>query len=130
MDLTPTGSRVIVRAVEEEFHGNIKLVHHEKPNEGIVLAVGPGRVLENGVQVPVNCKVGDRVVFSKYAGVLTWSPEHGDTIILPDKDVLAIRAPKSDADEPKTENTDDQYTPGLFTRHYSKDTASNAATES
>jgi chaperonin GroES len=55
---------------EEKTKGGIVLPEtaKEKPQEGEVVAVGPGRLLENGTRVPIDLKVGDRVLFSKYAG--------------------------------------------------------------
>jgi chaperonin GroES len=66
------GERVVVKPLpsEEKTKGGIVLPEtaKEKPQEGEVIAVGPGRLLDNGTRVPVDLKVGDRVLFSKYAG--------------------------------------------------------------
>ena len=71
MKIRPLHDRVVVRRKEEEeksaggivLPGNAK----EKPSQGEVLAVGPGRLMENGDVRPVDLKVGDKVIFGKYA---------------------------------------------------------------
>ncbi|WP_027356595.1 co-chaperone GroES [Desulfofundulus thermocisternus] len=72
MKIRPLGERVVVKPLpsEEKTKGGIVLPEtaKEKPQEGEVIAVGPGRLLDNGTRVPVDLKVGDRVLFSKYAG--------------------------------------------------------------
>ncbi|MBE3585357.1 MULTISPECIES: co-chaperone GroES [Desulfofundulus] len=72
MKIRPLGERVVVKPLpsEEKTKGGIVLPEtaKEKPQEGEVVAVGPGRLLDNGTRVPVDLKVGDRVLFSKYAG--------------------------------------------------------------
>lgn len=71
MKIRPLQDRVVVRRKEEETKtaGGIVLPGSaaEKPAQGEVLAVGPGKVLENGEKRPVDLKVGDVVVFGKYA---------------------------------------------------------------
>jgi chaperonin GroES len=71
MKIRPLQDRVVVRRKEEETKsaGGIVLPGSaaEKPAQGEVLAVGPGRVMENGEKRPVDLKVGDTVVFGKYA---------------------------------------------------------------
>ena len=71
MKIRPLQDRVVVRRKEEETKtaGGIVLPGSaaEKPAQGEVLAVGPGKVLENGEKRPVDLKVGDTVVFGKYA---------------------------------------------------------------
>jgi len=91
--LVPLGDRVVVKPIEQEekTKGGIVLpdTAKEKPQEGEVLAVGSGRLLENGQRVPLEVKVGDRVVFSKYGG--TEIKLDGETyIILRESDILAI----------------------------------------
>jgi chaperonin GroES len=70
--IRPLGDKVVVEAVEEEAKntGGIFLpdTAKQKPYEGKVVAVGSGRVLENGDRAPMGVKVGDRVVYSKYGG--------------------------------------------------------------
>lgn len=72
MNIRPLGDRVIVRRVEEETRtaSGIYIPDSaaEKPSEGEVLAVGKGRITDNGDLIPMNVSVGDKVVFGKYAG--------------------------------------------------------------
>ena len=66
------GERVVVKPLpsEEVTKGGIVLpdTAKEKPQEGEVIAVGPGRLLDSGTRVTIDLKVGDKVLFSKYAG--------------------------------------------------------------
>jgi len=70
--IRPLGERVVVKPLpsEEITKGGIVLpdTAKEKPQEGEVVAVGTGRLLDNGTRVSIDLKVGDRVLFSKYAG--------------------------------------------------------------
>ena len=72
MNLKPLGDRLVVEHVEqaEKSAGGVFLpdTAKEKPQEGRVLAVGTGRVLDNGNLLPVSVKVGDRILYSKYSG--------------------------------------------------------------
>jgi len=61
----------------------------EKSQEGIVIAVGSGRLLENGTRVPLEVKVNDRVVYSKYGGS-EFKNEGEEYLILSERDILAI----------------------------------------
>ena len=93
MNLKPLGDRIVVKVVnhEEKTKGGIVLpdTAKEKPIEGEVIAVGTGKVLENGQKLPLEVKVGDRIIFSKYAG--TEVKLDGDEyVIFSERDVLAI----------------------------------------
>ena len=70
--IRPLGDRVVVKPLpsEERTKGGIVLpdTAKEKPQEGEVIAVGTGRLLETGQRVPIDLKPGDRILFSKYAG--------------------------------------------------------------
>ena len=94
MKIRPLHDRVIVRREEEEATsaGGILLPGsaQEKPNQGEVIAVGNGRVLENGDVRPVDVKVGDKVVFGKYAGQDTIDVEGEELIILSESDIKAV----------------------------------------
>ncbi len=72
MQVRPLYDRIVVKRVEEETRsrGGLFLPEtaKEKPSEGVVLAVGQGRVSDNGDIKPLVVKVGDRVVFGRYAG--------------------------------------------------------------
>ena len=72
MNLKPLGDRVLVQRVEagEEVRGGIVIpdTAKEKPQEGVVIAVGAGRVLDSGDKVAMSVKAGDKVLFGKYSG--------------------------------------------------------------
>ncbi|HAU01764.1 MAG: co-chaperone GroES [Porticoccaceae bacterium] len=94
MKIRPLHDRVIVRREEEEAKtaGGILLPGsaQEKPNRGVVVAVGSGRVLDNGDVRPVDVKVGDKVVFGKYAGQDTIDVDGEELIILSESDIKAV----------------------------------------
>jgi chaperonin GroES len=91
--LKPLGDRIIVEAVtaEEVTKGGIVLPDSakEKPQEGNVVAVGPGRVMDNGKTAPMEVKVGDRVVYSKYGGSEI-KINGSEFVVLRQDDVLGI----------------------------------------
>lgn len=70
--IRPLGDRVVVKPLpsEERTKGGIVLpdTAKEKPQEGEVIAIGTGKLLETGQRVPIDLKPGDRILFSKYAG--------------------------------------------------------------
>ena len=94
MKIRPLHDRVIVRREQEEVKtaGGILLPGsaQEKPNRGVVVAVGSGRVLDNGDVRPVDVKVGDKVVFGKYAGQDTIDVDGEELIILSESDIKAV----------------------------------------
>ena len=90
--IQPMGDRVVVRPTDEPevSAGGIILpdTARERPQEGEVIAAGPGRVLSSGTRVEMELKVGDRVVYSKFAGTeVTIDGE--DLLIMTSGDVLA-----------------------------------------
>ncbi len=93
MNIRPLQDRVLVKRIveEEKTKGGIIIpdTAKEKPMEGEVIAVGPGRTLDNGQQVSLDVKVGDRVLFGKYAGteVKIDGVEH---LIMREEDILGI----------------------------------------
>jgi chaperonin GroES len=93
MSLRPLGDRVVLKPVEKEERTKSGIVlpdtAKEKPQEGMVEAVGTGRVLDNGSKVPVDLKVGDRVLYAKYAGN-EFKIEDIEYLIVSEKDVLAV----------------------------------------
>ena len=94
MAIKPLYDRVVVKPIEEVEEKTpsgiiIPDTAKEKPSEGEVIAVGEGRLLENGQIVPLKVKVGDRVVYSKYAGN-EFVLDGEDVIILREEDILAI----------------------------------------
>jgi chaperonin GroES len=92
--LHPLNDRLVVKAVtpESKTAGGIYLPDsaQEKPQEAEVVAVGPGKVLENGKVVPLELKPGDRVIYAKYGGteIKLGTDEY---VILRQDDVLAIK---------------------------------------
>ena len=94
MKIRPLHDRVVVRRKEEETTtaGGIVLPGSakEKPNQGEVVAVGSGRILDNGDTRPVDLKVGDIVVFGKYAGTDTIEIDGKELIILSESDIKAV----------------------------------------
>lgn len=93
MNLKPLGDRVVLKPVEKEETTKSGIVIpdtvEEKPQEGIVEAVGTGRVLDNGTRVPVEIEVGDKVLYAKYSGS-EFKLDEIEYLILPERDVLAI----------------------------------------
>ncbi len=93
VSIKPLEDRIVVQAVEAEQTTASGLVipdtAKEKPQEGEVVAIGPGRFNDSGDRVPVDITVGDRVVYSKYGGT---EIKHGgqEYLILSARDVLAI----------------------------------------
>ncbi|HEV2953936.1 MAG TPA: co-chaperone GroES [Candidatus Dormibacteraeota bacterium] len=93
MNLRPLGDRVVLKPVarEEKTKSGIVLpdTAKEKPQEGIVEAVGPGRILDNGTKVNMELKAGDKVLYAKYAGN-EFKIEDTEYLIVSEKDVLAV----------------------------------------
>jgi len=93
MNLKPLQDRLIVRpaAPEEVTKGGIILpdTAKEKPQQGEVLAVGPGKVDDNGKLTPLGVKVGDTVLYGKYSGTEI-SVDSEDVLIMRETDVFAI----------------------------------------
>ncbi|MGC8968554.1 chaperonin GroES [Thermus arciformis] len=91
--IKPLGDRVVVKRIEEEpkTKGGIVLpdTAKEKPQKGKVIAVGTGRVLENGQKVPLEVKEGDIVVFAKYGGTEI-EIDGEEYVILSERDLLAV----------------------------------------
>jgi len=91
--LQPLGDKIIVKPLEEKevTKGGIVLpqTSKEKPEKGEVIAVGPGKLLENGKRAGLSVKVGDKVVFKKY-GPDEIKIEDKEYLIISEEDVLAI----------------------------------------
>jgi chaperonin GroES len=90
--LQPLADRVLVKPIEreEKTKSGIYLpdTAKEKPQEGEVLAVGPGKMTDDGKRVPLDLKVGDRVIYAKYGGTEI-KVDDEDLIILRESDILA-----------------------------------------
>jgi len=93
--LQPLADRLVVKPIEREevTKGGIVLpdTAKEKPQEGKVLAVGPGRLSEDGKRIPMDVKVGDRVIYTKYGGTEIKIDDE-ELIILRESDILAKKA--------------------------------------
>ncbi len=93
MKIRPLADRVVVKRIEEEEvkKGNIIIpdTAKEKPQKGEVVAVGPGRVDEKGNRVPMEVKVGDKVIFSKYAGSEVKIDDE-EYLVMREDDILAV----------------------------------------
>ncbi|HET6968243.1 MAG TPA: co-chaperone GroES [Ornithinibacter sp.] len=93
VSIKPLEDRIVIKSLEAEQTTASGLVipdtAKEKPQEGEVLAVGPGRIDDKGNRVPLDVQVGDRVIFSKYGG--TEIKHAGEEyLILSARDVLAV----------------------------------------
>ena len=93
MNLKPLGDRVVVKPVEREERTKSGIVlpdtAKEKPQEGLVEAVGTGRILDNGTKIPMELKVGDKILYAKYAGN-EFKLDDIEYLIISEKDVLAV----------------------------------------
>ena len=93
ISLKPLGSRLVVEPIEEEevTSGGIVLPEtaKEKPQKGTVLAIGPGDRNDKGERIPMDVKVGDKVLYAKYAGTEV-KYDGKKLLILRESDVLAI----------------------------------------
>ena len=93
VSIKPLEDRIVIKSLEAEQTTASGLVipdtAKEKPQEGEVLAVGPGRIDDHGNRIPLDVNVGDRVIFSKYGGT---EIKHGgeEYLILSARDVLAV----------------------------------------
>jgi chaperonin GroES len=91
--LRPLGDRVVIKPTprEEMTKSGIVLpdTAKEKPQEGEVLSVGPGKILDDGKREAIDVAVGDKVLYAKYAGT-EFKVEEQDLLILSQKDILAI----------------------------------------
>lgn len=92
--IRPLGNRVLIkRSKAPTTKGGILLPDsaQEKPKEGIVVAVGPGKIDENGTKEAMQLKVGDRILFSSYAGTEVKNDDE-EMLILSEDDVLGVLA--------------------------------------
>ena len=93
MAIKPLGDRILVKAAEEaeEKIGGIIIpdTAKEKPQEGEIVAVGPGRVMENGERQAMSVKVGDKVLYGKYSSTeIKYGGE--EYLIMREDDILAV----------------------------------------
>jgi chaperonin GroES len=91
--LRPLGDRVVIKPTprEEMTKSGIVLpdTAKEKPQEGEIIAAGPGRITDDGTREPMDVKVGDKVLYAKYAWT-EFKVESDELLILSQKDILAI----------------------------------------
>ncbi len=94
MEIKPLGDRVVIKPLEPEnkTKGGIVLpdTAKEKPQEGKVVAVGKGKVLDSGNVQPLEVKVGDKVLYGKYSGNEITTKEGDELLIMREEDILAI----------------------------------------
>ena len=90
--LQPLGDRVVVKAIEAETQTKSGLyvpdTAKERPQEGSVVAVGPGRMTDDGKRIEMEVKVGDTVVYSKFAGT-EFTEDGEELLVLTERDILA-----------------------------------------
>ncbi|MFN0074014.1 MAG: co-chaperone GroES [Chloroflexota bacterium] len=93
LGLRPLGDRVVVKPLdrEEVTKSGILLpdTAKEKPQQGEVVAVGPGRLLDSGERVSLDLSVGDKIIFAKYSGT-EFKLEDDELLILNERDILAV----------------------------------------
>ncbi len=91
--LRPLGDRVVIEPTPREDMTKSGIVlpdtAKEKPQEGTVLAVGPGRILDDGKREQIDVKKGDKVLYAKYAGT-EFKLEGDELLIVSQKDILAV----------------------------------------
>ena len=93
LDISPMADRVVIEPLEEteEMRGGLYIpdTAKEKPQQGNIVAVGPGRLNDDGDRVPMEVTVGDRVLYGKYAGTEV-TLEDADYLIVKESDILAV----------------------------------------
>lgn len=93
MNIRPLGDRVVIRPSEQEEMTKSGIVlpdtAKEKPQEGEIVAVGTGRLLDNGDRQPLEVKIGDKAMYAKYAGTEV-KIDGNDYLILRESDILAL----------------------------------------
>jgi chaperonin GroES len=96
LNIKPLGDRLVVEPLEKEqetFAGGQLVLPDtakEKPQQGKVLAVGPGRLDEDGKRIPMEIKVGDTIVYAKYSGTSFKTEDGKEILFMRESDVLAI----------------------------------------
>src|SRR3989338_2249111 len=94
MKIKPLGDRIVIKQLEaqEKTKGGILLpdTAKEKPQEGKVVAVGKGKVLESGQVRPLEVKVDDRILYGKYSGTEISTKDGEEYLIIKEEDVLAV----------------------------------------
>lgn len=92
--IKPLGNRVLIQRSKPQLtKGGILLPDsaQEKPKEGVIVAVGPGKLNQDGKIEPLNVKVGDRILFSSYAGTeIKDTNEQEELLIMSEDDILGV----------------------------------------
>lgn len=92
--IKPLGNRVLIkRSKAQPTKGGILLPDsaQEKPKEGVIVAVGPGKLNDEGKRDPLNVKIGDRILFSSYAGTeIKNTEEEEELLIMSEDDILGV----------------------------------------
>ncbi len=93
MKIKPLADRVVVKPVEEEEvkQGSIIIpdTAKEKPMQGTIVAIGPGKISDNGAKIEMSVKVGDKVLYGKYSGTEV-TVDGEDYLIMRESDIFAI----------------------------------------
>ena len=95
LNIKPLGDRVVVEPLEkdvETFAGGQLILPDtakEKPQQGKILAVGPGRLDDDGERIPMDVKVGDTIVYAKYSGTTFKTEEGNEILFMRESDILA-----------------------------------------
>ena len=93
MNLKPLGDRVVIKPSEKEEKTKSGILlpdtAKEKPQEGTIIAAGPGRILDDGKRESMDVKKGDKVLYAKYSGT-EFKVEGEDLLIVGQKDILAV----------------------------------------
>lgn len=93
VNVRPLADRVVVEPLEEteEMRGGLYIpdTAKEKPQQGTIVAIGPGRLSDEGERIPVELEVGDRVLYGKYSGTEVTLDDH-EYLIIKESDVLAV----------------------------------------
>jgi len=96
LNIRPLADRVVVEPLEKDVEtfagGQLVLpdTAKEKPQVGEIVAVGPGRIDDDGKHVPLEVKVGDTVVYAKYAGTTFKTEDGKEVLFLKESDILAV----------------------------------------
>jgi chaperonin GroES len=94
MKMQPLGDRVVVKPLEAETKTKSGILlpdsAKEKPQQGEVVAVGKGKLMENGTVVPLEVKVGDKILYGKYSGNEITTKDGDELLIIREEEILAI----------------------------------------
>lgn len=94
MEIKPLGDRVVVQPLEAENKSKGGIVipdtAKEKPQEGKIVAVGKGKILDSGTLQALEVKVGDKILYGKYSGNEITTKEGQELLIMREEDILAI----------------------------------------